>query len=134
MKRITIFLLFLVLAVAGCKSTVKRPESPKAAARPAAITDRRVVVEPALTNWIRLLKVDASAAGRFMRVEIDVQNAAPTVQRFSYGIDWLDDKGAFIESSRGVPWTLRPGEASALVISAPSPLAKDFRAKFFEAP
>lgn len=135
MKRIIVFLLFVTLAVAGCKSTSKRPEAPKVAV-PKAITDPRVVMEPAVTNWLRILKVDASTAGRFMRVEIDVQNGSRTLQRFSYGIDWLDAKGDLIEgvSSRGAPWTLQAGEASALIITSPTPLAKDFRAKFVANP
>jgi uncharacterized protein YcfL len=127
MKFLASMLASLVLA--GCAS----PESPKPA--PAAAEkkpDKRVVLDPALKGSLQEVGVRTETGGDgILKFQVDVQNLTPTVQSVVYQIDWLDRDGISLGIHYDdLHWLLLPHETGPLTMTAPTPLAKDFRLTF----
>jgi uncharacterized protein YcfL len=132
MKKSLILMLVAALVIVGC-STPKPAPKP---ILPKAPPDKRVAISPALQNAIQVVKISgAREQGGYYGVHITLQNTTQALVKISYRMKWLDDTGAAVNlpSVSSNPWLLFPGEASALSITSPTPLARDFNMEIFEA-
>lgn len=138
MNKLFFFLLALPV-VAGCASGVKTPEPVRAPAIPSAmaqdVTDKRVIIDPSLGGAVRVVAVDTSAGPQgYLRVELRLQNQAPSPTAFTYQFEWKDQNGVTIDlSSPTIPMTLQARETAPLVAMGPTPLTKDFQVFFYPA-
>jgi uncharacterized protein YcfL len=137
-----ILLLVSMAALCGCQTelTPAKPARPQPAAnpptaapqpRPTASTskDKRAITDASLD----VLKVSTSDANGVLKIEVEVQNPAATPRSFNYHLYWFTDDGTLIDlpDTISVPLFLTGHEKSSIVTMAPTPLAKDFRIKFF---
>jgi uncharacterized protein YcfL len=150
-----ILFLFLLTSIASCQSNSNTsrpaPATPFAgtpytaapAAAPASSsspappsTDKRVFAVASLASTFRILNVKSTtAATGFLKIEVEVQNVGSKPKSFDYHIFWFDDSGTMFDlpDTVSVPLFLMGHEKSSIVAMAPTPLAKDFRVKFFPA-
>lgn len=131
--------LLMLVMLTGCVTSVENPGNPPARqAQPPiplerkTVVDKRIVIDPALQQLIRLVGVRSSeGTGGFLKIQVDVQNLGDSLRQFSYRIDWLDSTGQLLpQASVSMPWTLLPHETSFLAVTAPTPSARDFRVTF----
>jgi len=108
--------------------------APSAPATPAA-ADKRIFTDPTLK--VAFHSVNAStteSSAFFFKIQIDAQNLTDSPKSFNYHIDWLDKNGNVIElPEMSLPMSLMGGQKSSIVAVAPTPLAKDYRIRFFPA-
>jgi len=135
-------LLVLLVAAGGCVTKVESPQTSRPVQQPPqpevkrqTVTDRRVVIDPALEHSIRLVGVHTSSAGSFLKVQLDVQNLTGSIQSFNYQIEWFDQYQAPLPmaDSAVLSWMLLGHETSFLANTAPTPAARDFRVTFIAA-
>jgi uncharacterized protein YcfL len=127
--------LLMLLLLAACAPTAPRPAAPA----PAAATqpdkpdkpDKRVILDPALGGSLRVLGVHTTTgADGVLQFQADFQNVSAAARTVLYQIDWLDRDGSSLGINYDdIPWTLLPRESAPLTMTAPTPLAKDFRLK-----
>jgi uncharacterized protein YcfL len=131
MKKTCLFLL-APLFLAGCASDVHKTEPAPPAPFAHAVADKRIVMDPALAGAARVIAVSTSAGAQgFIRVELRVQNQTSSLKSFNYRFEWQDQSGETVdESAPTIPMTLLAREITTLVVMAPTPLAKNFRAYF----
>jgi uncharacterized protein YcfL len=130
--------VILLLAAAGCVTrveTVKLPQpgASQPAAQPQTVTDKRVVIDPALDKAIRIVGIKSTTGPEgYLKIQLNVQNLTGSPRRFSYRIDWFDRDGQELPmaASALLPWMLLSHETSFLAATAPTPAAKDFRVTF----
>jgi uncharacterized protein YcfL len=74
----------------------------------------------------------ATGADGMLRIQVDVQNRTDWPKPIAYRVDWLDQNGKVLDVSASPPitWTLDGKEATSIAVTAPTPLARDFRIKF----
>jgi uncharacterized protein YcfL len=140
MKITTPFLILLLTTTAGCVTRVETLEPPHPAGQRQTATpqrktvvDKRVVIDPALTNIIRIVGIKSTmGAEGFLKIQVNVQSLVKSTKQFSYRIDWFDENGQELPmaASLPMPWTLLSQETSFLAATAPTPAARDFRVTF----
>jgi len=131
------FLILLLAAADGCVTRVEtvepaHPEAPQAQRQ--TVTDKRVVMDPALEQVIHIVGISSTpGSGGFLRIQLNVQNLTDSPKQFNYRIDWFDRDGLELPmaASAPLPWMLLSRETSFLAATAPTPAAKDFRVTFF---
>lgn len=141
MRRFNAFVFLLAMA-AGCVTHVEpfgapQPEPPpKPVPAPAgtqAVTDNRVIIDPALAHTIRLVKI-ASSTSRdgYLKVQLNIQNMTGSYKQFRYRVDWIGEDGLSLPMAESVPmeWTLLKQETSFLALTSPTPAARSFRVVF----
>jgi uncharacterized protein YcfL len=143
MKIIMPFLIVL-LAAAGCVTRVETVDIPQPATQAAqpqhqperkTVTDKRVVIAPALAQAIRIVGVKASQGSEgFLKIQVNVQSLLDSSKQFSYRIQWFDREGLDLPmaGSALTSWMLLSHETSFLAATAPTPAAKDFRVTFLD--
>ncbi|MGD1083193.1 MAG: YcfL family protein [Verrucomicrobiota bacterium] len=125
--------LLALLVLAGCASpgpsnTAPAPTAEKQPGNP----DKHLVLDPALIGSLRVLGVHTTTgADGLLKFQVDVENLSAAARTIIYQIDWLDRDGL----SLGIQyddfrWTLMPRETAPLSMTAPTPLARDFRLRF----
>lgn len=132
----------LLLAV-GCTTHVENAGAPasavpqSAAHQPAppsqAVSDKRVVMDPALEHAIHVVRIkSATGSGGYLRIQLNVENLTDSPKQFNYRIEWVDQYGQDLPLAAlaWLPWTLLSHETSMLAATAPTPAAKDFRVTF----
>jgi uncharacterized protein YcfL len=130
--------LILLLAAAGCVTRVEpvqpsHPATPQPAAQPRTVTDKRVVMDPALGHAIHIVGIkSATGPEGYLKIQLNVQNLTDSPRQFSYRIVWFDRDGQELPLAAlaPLPWTLLSRETSLLAATAPTPAAKDFRITF----
>jgi uncharacterized protein YcfL len=135
--------LILLLAAAGCVTRVEtvqspqpgssRPEPVQSALQRQTVTDKRVVIDPALDQAIRLVGIKSVVGSEgYLKIQLNVQNQTGSVKNFSYRIDWFDKDGMALPmaASADLTWMLLSHETSFLAATAPTPAARDFRVTF----
>jgi len=123
-------LLLALLALAGCASPAPHPAEPARAAE--KLADRRVTVDPALRDILRVIQVrDMPATQGYLKFQVDVQNLSSSAKTIIYQVDWLDEAGGSLGlATEAPPCTLFRSETLPIAISAPTPAARDFRITF----
>jgi uncharacterized protein YcfL len=129
---------FMLLAAAGCATHATKAEpphrvAPQPAAQSQAVTDSRVVMDPALEHAIHVVRIKAEpGAAGYLRIQLNVQNLTDSPKHFSYRIEWFDRDGGELPLAAlsWLPWTLLSHETSLLAATAPTPAARDFRVTF----
>jgi uncharacterized protein YcfL len=129
-----LLLILLLVAAGGCVTRVETLEPPHPVeAQPQTVTDKRVVIDPALDHVIRIVGIKSTPGSEgFLKIQLNVLNLSNSSERFSYCIDWFDKDGLALSraSSAPMPWMLLSHETSFLAATAPTPTAKDFRVTF----
>ncbi len=131
--KIAVPYLILLLAMAGGCVTQSIPSNALSAVERQTVQDKRIVIEPALSSYIRIVGVKtAEVPGGFLRIQINVQSMMDTSQQFNYRITWFDENGVELPmaDSALLNWMLLPHETSFLAATAPTPSAKNFRVYF----
>jgi uncharacterized protein YcfL len=123
-------LLLALLALTGCASPAPRPAEPARAAEP--LLDKRVTVDPALRDVLRVIRVrDMPATQGYLKFQVDVQNLSSAAKTIIYEVDWLNEDGGSLGlATEAPPCTLFRGETLPIAITAPTPAARDFRITF----
>jgi uncharacterized protein YcfL len=137
------FLILLLAAATGCVTRVEtvqlpqpgasRPEPASPAAQPQTVTDKRVVIDPALEQAIHIVGIKSTTGPEgYLKIQLNIQNLTDSPKQFSYRIDWFDRDGLDLPmaASAPLPWMLLSHETSFLAATAPTPAAKDFRVTF----
>jgi uncharacterized protein YcfL len=125
--------LILLLAASGCVTRVETVEPAHPVAQSRTVTDKRVVIDPALERVIHIVGISSTpGSGGYLKIQLNVQNMTDSPRQFSYRIDWFDRDGLDLPlaASALMPWTLLSHETSFLAATAPTPAAKDFRVTF----
>ena len=136
MKKLTPFLALLLVAAAGCVTrveTVERPHPPPAVVPRQTVTDKRVMIDPALEHIIQIVGIRSKRGiDGFLKIQLNVQNLTGSIKGFSYRIDCTGGDGEPLRTvvATPFPWTLLAHETSFLAATAPTPEAKDFRITF----
>ena len=143
------FLLLALAGLTGCQteSTPLNSAPPPANPAPAevnapsalatpATADQRIFTDPKLKVAFRIVNASTTESSAFfLKIQIDAENLTDSPKSFNYHIDWLDKNGRAIElPEMSLPMSLMGGQKSAIVAVAPTPLAKDYRIRFFPAP
>jgi uncharacterized protein YcfL len=137
MNRATAFVV-LLLAAAGCATRTQKAAPPEAAPPPPAaqsqsVTDKRVVIDPALEHVIHVVRIKSTTGPEgYLRIQLNVENLTGSPRQISYRIDWFDRDGQDLPlaATLALPWTLLSHETWLLAASAPTPAARDFRVTF----
>jgi uncharacterized protein YcfL len=134
MKTMAPFLILLLATASGCVTRVETIEKPHPVEPPRqAVTDKRVVIDPALAQVIRIVGIKSTSGSEgFLKMQVNVENLTAAPRQFSYRIDWFDRLGVALPmaDSSLLPWMLLGHEVSFLAATAPTPAAKDFRITF----
>jgi uncharacterized protein YcfL len=125
-------LLAMLLFFVGCATSPAPKPAPVAEKAP----DKRVILDPALRGILNVLSVHTETGGdSILKFQVDMQNLTPAPQALVYQIDWLDKDGLSLGIRyNDLHWLLLPHENGPLTMTAPSPLAKDFRLYFHPRP
>jgi uncharacterized protein YcfL len=123
-------LLLSLLVLTGCASPAPRPG--ESAPTGADHTDKRMTVDPALHGILRIAEVrDLSFRHGYLGFQVNVQNLTSSAQTIIYEVDWLDKDGVSLGvTMEEPPCTLFPRETHPITITAPVPVARDFRLTF----
>jgi uncharacterized protein YcfL len=123
-----VFLLLAGCASPGSRDTAPAPTAEKQPGKP----DKHVIVDPALDGNLRVTRVHTETGGDgLLGFQVDVQNLSSAARTILYQTDWLDRDGRSLGlESQELRWTLLPRETAPLTMTAPTPLAKDFRLHF----
>jgi uncharacterized protein YcfL len=132
------FLILLLAAAGGCVTRVEtaeppHPEAPQPTAQRQTVTDKRVVIDPALDHVIHIVGIKSTTGPEgYLKIQLDVQNLTDSPKQFNYRIVWFDRDGLDLPlaASALLPWMLLSHETSLLAATAPTPAAKDFRVTF----
>jgi hypothetical protein len=123
-----------LLAAGGCGTSTPSPENPLQTQAQVS-SDKRVTLSPALKGVLVVTRVETPAASSgYSQVRITVRNLSKQPRRININVQWLGGNGDVLPLPYALPpWPLLGGETSPLTLTAPSPLAKDFRAEFVPA-
>ena len=132
MKPLIYLTLLGAALLAGCGAP-KQPAKPPVQSQ--APADKRVALSPPLQGVLQILRVHSqSASGGYLQAEITVKNLSKKLCRVSYNVQWLGSKDETLRLPMTVvPWALLGGETSSMTLTAPSPMARDFRLEFVPA-
>jgi uncharacterized protein YcfL len=128
--------LAVVLATAGCQTTVNRVEPGQPVAQKQALIHKVVVSDQSLNDKVRVQDMNyAVGAGGMLKVQLEVQNLTRKRQTFSYRVEWFDEKGMIITlpTQSSISRTLEGQETASITATAPNDQARDFRIKLLEA-
>lgn len=98
------------------------------AAQATAPDEKRFILAPELTSVLHVVNVWLShPPGRYLKVEVTLQNMTKSPQRFSYHIDWFNEDGGKlpVEDDGFIPWMLMANEVSSFSVTATSAAAAD---------
>ena len=122
----------IVLAVAGCHSTVNSVENAQKQGQRYMVADQRVVTDSGLDRSVSVVGVNtAMTPGGLLKVQVELQNRTWSPQRFNYRFEWFDVNGMQINNvvSALVPAQIEGGESKFISSVAPNMDCKDFRLK-----
>jgi len=125
--------LLVLLILAGCAPASRRNIAPAPTAeKQPGKADKHVILDPALGGSLRVMEVHTTTGGDgLLRFQVDVQNLSAAARTVIYQIDWLDRDGLSLGIRYDdLRWTLMPRETAPLSMTAPTPMAKDFRLQF----
>ena len=148
MKTLLPLLVISLFAVTGCvthvESSFSQPEPPPPAQTPPsagryppaptqAVSDKRVVIDPALQRVIRVVRIKSSVSPEgYLKLQLNVHNQTDSLAHFSYQVDWFDEDGRPLPmyGVGELKWNLLAGETSFLALTAPTVDVRDFRVLF----
>jgi uncharacterized protein YcfL len=135
--KIKIFLALagaMLLAVAGCKTSVNSVENAQKAGQRSMIADQRVITDQSLKKKVSLVGVNtATTPGGVLKVQIELLNTTRSLARFSYHFEWFDANGMQLTAAPvEIPDVIQGGEDKFISSVAPTTACKDFRVKFIE--
>lgn len=122
------------LLPAGC-TTVNTVEPAQPTAQREMLPDKRVITDSTLNRRVRVLGVNqATGAGGFLKIQVELQNTTSSVQTFTYRVEWFDENAMIINlpTMTAIPRVLEGKETIMITATAPTERAKDFRIKFLE--
>jgi uncharacterized protein YcfL len=125
----------VLLAVAGCRTSVNSIENAQKEGQRQMISDSRVITDGSLARKVSFVGVNQTmTSGGLLKVQIEVLNRKRSLQRFSYQFEWFDASGMQINNvvSPTVPDQIEGGESKFISAVAPTPACRDFRVKFIE--
>src|SRR5271169_94593 len=125
----------LLLAVAGCKTSVSSVENAQKTGQRQMVSDQRAITDKKLYNRVSIVGVNsAMTPGGFLKVQVELLNTTRSPQQFSYRFEWFDANGMLISSpaAPAFPDQIDGGEDKFISGLAPTPACKDFRVKFIE--
>ena len=123
----------VLLALAGCRTSVNTIENAQKEGQPQMISDQRFITDPSLARKVSFVGINQTMTpGGFLKVQIQVLNRKRSLQRFSYQFQWFDANGMLINNvaSPTVPDQIEGGETKFITSQAPTPACRDFRVKF----
>ncbi len=130
-------LFCLILAGAGCRTTVNTLEHAEGQGLRQPVSDRRIITDGTLNRRVSLVGVNtATGTNGIMSVQVEVENRTSNIQTFFYKFEWFDASGMQVGSAGG-GWTERQilGRESIMIqAAAPHQLCRDFRLKLMENP
>lgn len=132
MKKRFAGLCLIVLAVAGCHSTVNSVENAQKQGQRTMIADQRVITDSALDRSVSIVGVNtAMTPGGLLKVQVELQNRTWSPQNFNYRFEWFDINGMQINNvmSALIPDRIEGGESKFISAVAPNMDCKDFRLK-----
>jgi uncharacterized protein YcfL len=125
-------LCMIVLAVAGCHSTVNSVENAQKQGQRYMVADQRVVTDSGLNRSVNVVGVNtAMTTGGLLKVQVELLNRTGSLQKFNYRFEWFDINGMQINNvmSALIPDQIEGGESKFISAVAPNMDCKDFRLK-----
>ena len=129
MKIAVPYLILLLAMAGGCVTQIDTVKTPYPPVERQTVQDKRIVIEPALSSYIRIVGVKtAEVPGGFLRIQINVQSMMDTSQQFNYRITWFDENGVELPmaDSALLNWMLLPHETSFLAARPQRPRRRIF--------
>lgn len=126
----------VLLAVAGCSTTVNTVENAQKEGQRQMVTDQRAITDASLARKVSIVGVNQSTTpGGLIKVQVELQNRTRSLQRFIYRFEWFDANGMQVNNvlSALIPDQIEGKEDKFISGVAPTPNCKDFRVKFIEA-
>jgi len=123
----------MLLAVAGCKTSVSSVENAQKTGQRQMVSDQRAITDKRLYNRVSIVGVNtATTPGGFLKVQVELLNTTRSPQQFSYRFEWFDADGMQITSltTAEFPDQIQGGEDKFISSVAPTPACRDFRVKF----
>jgi uncharacterized protein YcfL len=123
----------LLLAVAGCKTSVSSVENAQKTGQRQMVSDQRAITDKKLYNRVSIVGVNsAMTPGGFLKVQVELLNTTRSPQQFSYRFEWFDANGMQITTltTAEFPDQIQGGEDKFISSVAPTPACRDFRVKF----
>lgn len=122
----------VVLALAGCHTTVNSVENAQKEGQRNMITDQRVVTDAKLNRSVSVVGVNTGMTlGGVLKVQVELMNRTRSLQRFAYRFEWFDANGMEVKNvmSAAIPDQIAGGESKFVSSAAPNLDCKDFRLK-----
>jgi uncharacterized protein YcfL len=123
----------MLLAVAGCKTSVSSVENAQKTGQRQMVSDQRAITDKRLYNRVSIVGVNtAMTPGGFLKVQVELLNTTRKPQQFSYRFEWFDANGMQITTltTAEFPDQIQGGEDKFISSVAPTPACRDFRVKF----
>lgn len=134
--RTALTLVALMLALAGCRSSVNTVENLDKAALPEALRDARIVTDVGLADTVAVTRLSSAvAATGVLRMQAEIENLSGSPQTVNMLVEWYDGDGMRVASPNEGWQQLRlmGRESRSIVMAGPNATAKDFRIKLLEA-
>jgi uncharacterized protein YcfL len=127
-----IFQVLVLVFLAGCATHQQTLPAPTPDTKP----DKRIILDPALHGVLQVVAVHTQTGGdSVLQFQVDVKNLTSAPQALTYQVDWLDKDGVSLQVHYAdMHWLLLPHENAPFTMTAPTPLAKDFRLSFQSRP
>jgi uncharacterized protein YcfL len=125
-------LFAVVLAAAGCHTSVNSVENAQKVGQRSMIADQRVVTDPGLNRKVNVVGVNtALTPGGFLKVQVELLNRTRSPQNFNYQFQWFDVNGMQVGVSQAgmAADEIDGGESKFISGIAPTAACKDFRLK-----
>jgi uncharacterized protein YcfL len=125
----------LLLAAAGCTTSVNSVENAQKSGQRAMVADQRVITDGSLDRKVSIVAVNsAMTPGGVLRVQIELLNQTRSRQRFSYTFEWFDANAMQVTSVTAptIPDVIEGGEDKFISAVAPTPACRDFRVKLIK--
>jgi uncharacterized protein YcfL len=123
----------LLLAAAGCKTSVNSVENAQKYGQRAMVADERAITDDNLKRKVSIVGVNSTVTpGGFLQVQIELLNNTRSRQRFSYHFEWFDATGMQLSTvaSAEIADQIQGGEDKFISSVAPTTACRDFRVKF----
>jgi uncharacterized protein YcfL len=125
----------LLLATAGCTTSVNSVENAQKSGQRTMVADQRVITDGSLDRKVAIVGVNsAMTPGGILRVQIELLNQTHSRQRFSYTFEWFDANAMQVTSVTAptIPDVIEGGEDKFISAVAPTPECRDFRVKLIK--
>jgi uncharacterized protein YcfL len=125
----------VLLALAGCRTSVNTIENTQKEGQRQMISDSRVITDGSLAKKVSFVGINQSMTpGGLLKVQIELLNRKRSLERFNYQFQWFDVNGMLINNiaSPTVPDQIEGGESKFISSVAPTTACKDFRVKFLK--